>query len=110
MLVLGHCRFSPGAGWNGFCQPLLQGVEVSVPVAWWTSARSDTVAPWAEWGEASWVPRGHSPAALTGLPSHSLCSLGPITREAWQGSEEEASATAGSECSSVVGKFEKWPG
>ncbi|XP_011810524.1 PREDICTED: GDP-mannose 4,6 dehydratase [Colobus angolensis palliatus] len=55
-------------------------------------------------------PLGWGPGALARLVSHSLCGPGPITREAWQGSEEEAGATTGSECSSVVGKSEKQPG
>ena len=41
------------------------------------------------------------------LPRFPHCAAGPITWETWQGSEEEAGATAGAECSSPAGKFEE---
>lgn len=41
------------------------------------------------------------------LPRFPHCAAGPITWETWQGSEEEAGATAGAECSSLAGKFEE---
>lgn len=65
---------------------------------------------WGGWGGSQLSSLGLRPRALARLVSHSLCSLGPITGGAWQGNEEEVSATAGSECSSVVGKFEEQPG
>lgn len=60
--------------------------------------------------EASWTPWARDQETSLCSISHSLCSPGPITWETWQGSVEEVNATASSECSSVVGNFERQPG
>lgn len=85
-------------------------VETTILLAQRTSACSDTLSLLEAPKGGQLGSLGRRPGTCARLVSHSLCSLGPITGEAWQGSEEEASATAGSECSSVVGKFETWPG
>lgn len=93
---------------------LIGAFSISHPAG--LAACSDTMSPWSPRGPVGRMRGrpaellGQRPRALAGLVSHSLCSLGPITGGAWQGNEEEVSATAGSECSSVVGKFEEQPG